>query len=107
MPGNVANPVAVNIAHIRNHFALSHETYGSPRMHAELKADGVSGGRHRIARLMRDNGMKALQKRRYKKTTDSDHGGPVAPQGHRICPRMDLAKSSDHPERLRLRRTET
>jgi putative transposase len=39
----------------------------------------VSGGRHRIARLMRDNGMKALQKRRYKKTTDSDHGGPVAP----------------------------
>jgi putative transposase len=67
------------LAHVRNHFALSHETYGSPRMHAELKADGVSGGRHRIARLMRDNGMKALQKRRYKKTTDSDHGGPVAP----------------------------
>jgi putative transposase len=67
------------LAHVRNHFALSHETYGSPRMHAELKADGVSGGRHRIARLMRDNGMKALQKRRYKKTTDSDHGGTVAP----------------------------
>jgi putative transposase len=67
------------LAHIRNHFTLSHETYGSPRMHAELKAEGVGGGRHRIARLMRDNGMKALQKRRYKKTTDSDHGGPVAP----------------------------
>lgn len=32
-----------------------------------------------MARLMRDNGLKALQKRRYKKTTDSDHGGPVAP----------------------------
>lgn len=50
-----------------------------PQLHAELKADGVSGGRHRIARLMRDNGMKALQKRRYKKTTHSDHVGLVAP----------------------------
>ena len=67
------------LAHVRNHFSLSHETYGSPRTHAELKADGVGGGRHRIARLMRDNGMKVLQKRRYKTTTDSDHGGPVAP----------------------------
>lgn len=35
--------------------------------------------RHRIARLMRDNGLKALMKRRYKKTTDSADGGPVAP----------------------------
>ena len=67
------------LAHIRNRFTLSHETYGSPRMHADLRADGITGGRHRIARIMRDNGLKALQKRRYKKTTDSDHGGPVAP----------------------------
>jgi putative transposase len=48
------------LAHVRQHFALSHETYGSPRMHAELKAVGLSCGRHRIARLMRDNGLKAL-----------------------------------------------
>jgi len=67
------------LTHIRQHFALSHETYGSPRMHAELKAAGLSCGRLRIARLMRDNGLKALMKRRYKKTTDSTHGGPVAP----------------------------
>ena len=39
----------------------------SPRMHAELRADGIPGGRHRMARIMRDNGLKALQKRRYKK----------------------------------------
>ena len=69
----------VLLAHIRSQFALSHETYGSPRMHVELCEDGVSVGRHRVARLMRDNGIKALQKRRYKKTTDSDHGGLVAP----------------------------
>jgi len=69
----------VLLAHVRHHFELSHGTYGSPRMHAELKAAGLSCGRHRIARLMRDNGLKALMKRRYKKTTDSTHGGPVAP----------------------------
>ncbi len=43
------------------------------------QSDGESGGRHRIARLIRDNGRKALQKRRCKTTTDSDHVGLVAP----------------------------
>lgn len=69
----------VLLAHIRSQFATSHETYGSPRMTVELQEDGIEVGRHRVARLMRDNGLKALQKRRYKKTTDSHHGGPVAP----------------------------
>jgi putative transposase len=68
----------VLLAHIRAQFSASHETYGAPRMHVELREDGVSVGRHRVARLMRDNGLKALQKRRYKKTTDSHHGGLVA-----------------------------
>ena len=68
----------VLLAHIRSQFASSNETYGAPRMHVELCENGVSVGRHRVARLMRDNGLKALQKRRYKKTTDSGHGGPVA-----------------------------
>lgn len=57
----------VLLAHIRSQFATSHETYGSPRMTVELQEDGVEVGRHRVARLMRDNGLKALQKRRYKK----------------------------------------
>ena len=69
----------VLLAHIRSQFVLSYETYGSPRMHVELCEDGVPVGRHRVARLMRDNNLKALQKRRYKQTTDSDHGGLVAP----------------------------
>lgn len=69
----------VLLAHIRSRFTASRETYGSPRMHAELKADGVTVGRHRVARLMRDNHLKAYQKRRYKRTTDSQHGGLVAP----------------------------
>lgn len=68
----------VLLAHIRAQFSMSNETYGAPRMHVELREDGLDVGRHRVARLMRDNGLKALQKRRYKKTTDSCHGGPVA-----------------------------
>ena len=68
----------VLLAHIRAQFSTSSETYGAPRMHAELKEEGLAVGRHRVARLMRDNGLKALQKRRYKKTTDSHHGGLVA-----------------------------
>ncbi len=69
----------VLLAHIRAQFATSNETYGAPRRHVELREDGLDVGRHRVARLMRDNGLKALQKRRYKKTTDSNHGGPIAP----------------------------
>ena len=68
----------VLLAHIRSQFSTSNETYGSPRMHVELNEDGVPVGRHRVARIMRDNDLKARQKTRFKKTTDSDHGGPVA-----------------------------
>lgn len=67
------NEDMVLLAHIRAQFSTSNETYGAPRMHVELKEDGLAVGRHRVARLMRDNGLKALQKRRYKKTTDSSH----------------------------------
>lgn len=48
-------------------------------MHAELRDDGIQAGRHRVARLMRENGLKARQKTRFKRTTDSNHGEPVAP----------------------------
>ncbi len=68
----------VLLAHIRAQFALSNETYGAPRMHVEIREDGVQAGRHRIARLMRANGLKATQRRRFRKTTDSHHGCPVA-----------------------------
>ncbi len=47
-------------------------------MHVDLCEDGLTIGRHRTARLMRDNALKANQKRRFKKTTDSNHGGSIA-----------------------------
>ena len=69
----------VLLAHVRSAFALSSGTYGSPRMTRELRDSGLTVGRRRIARLMRDNGLRARQKRRFKRTTDSHHAWPVAP----------------------------
>ena len=50
--------------HIRTIHAGSHATYGAPRVHAELKADGLSIGRKRIARLMRAAGIAGVSRRR-------------------------------------------
>jgi transposase InsO family protein len=69
----------VLLAHIRSSFALSNGTYGSPRMTHELRGNGLSVGRRRTARLMRENGLVARQKRRFKRTTDSAHTWPIAP----------------------------
>lgn len=69
----------VLLAHIREAFSLSHCTYGSPRMSMELKDRGLCIGRRRVARLMRENGLKARQPRRWRRTTDSHHGFPLAP----------------------------
>ena len=66
--------VKVAAAHQR-----SRKTYGSPRVHRELKAQGVRVGKKRIERLMRENGLQGRSKRRYKHTTDSKHGDPIAP----------------------------
>ena len=69
----------VLLAHVRSAFALSNGTYGSPRMTRELQDSGLTVGRRRTARLMRENGLRARQKRRFKRTTDSQHPWPVAP----------------------------
>jgi putative transposase len=69
----------VLLAHVRSAFALSHGTYGSPRMARELQDSGLAVGRRRTARLMRENGLRARQKRRFKRTTDSHHAWPIAP----------------------------
>lgn len=52
--------------------------YGSPRMVRELRARGFPAGKQRVERLMRENGIRARHKRRYKATTDSKHALPVA-----------------------------
>src|SRR5215218_1777888 len=69
----------VLLAHVRSAFIQSHETYGSPRVTRELQDAGLTVGRRRTARLMSENGLKARQKRRFKRTTDSYHAFPIAP----------------------------
>jgi putative transposase len=53
-------------------------TYGSPRVHRELKAHGHCVGKKRVERLMRQEGIQGRQKRRFRRTTDSNHTQPVA-----------------------------
>lgn len=52
--------------------------YGSPRMHEELRDRGHRVGKARVERLMREHGIRARHKRRWKATTDSKHTLPVA-----------------------------
>jgi putative transposase len=52
--------------------------YGSPRVHAELRARGVHVARKHVARLMRQQGLRARPRRRFVRTTDSAHAHPVA-----------------------------
>jgi putative transposase len=68
----------VLLAHVRSAFALSNGTCGSPRMTRKLQDSGLTVGRRRTARLMRENGLRARQ-RRFRRTTDSHHAWPVAP----------------------------
>jgi len=66
-------------AEIRGIHRTSRERYGSPRIHAELTARGKLVGKKRVARIMRENGIKARPKRKFRLTTDSAHALPVAP----------------------------
>lgn len=67
------------IAEIEEVHQVSRGTYGSPRMHVELRARDFQVGRHRVARLMRENGITARFKRPFRRTTDSNHSLAVAP----------------------------
>ena len=52
--------------------------YGSPRIHAELAARGEACCVNTVAKLMREHGIAARTKRKFRCTTDSSHGLPVA-----------------------------
>lgn len=64
---------------IRSIHRMSRRSYGSPRVHEELKDEGVRCGRKRIERLMREDGLRAKKRRRFRATTDSAHTHPIHP----------------------------
>jgi len=63
---------------IRSIYQASRRRYGSPRVHEELKAQGILCGRKRVERLMREDGLQAKRRRRFRVTTNSAHAHPIA-----------------------------
>lgn len=64
---------------IRRVFVEHDENYGSPRIYKELKKARIPCSENRIARLMSGDGLAAVQRRKFKATTNSKHRWPVAP----------------------------
>ena len=59
---------------IREIHTQSRGLYGSPRIAAELKKQGVQCGKNRVARIMKEHSIgAAVKKRRFRRTTDSRH----------------------------------
>ena len=67
------------VAEIRVIHAESRHTYGSPRVHATLQAQGQRIGEHRVARLMRTSAIRAKTIKTWRATTDSAHPYPIVP----------------------------
>ena len=64
---------------IRMIFADHRQRYGAPRIANTLHNEGLKCTENRIARRMRALGLKAIQAKKFKATTDSKHSKPVAP----------------------------
>jgi putative transposase len=82
----VARPEAPKVAadaaiveDIKAAHAAGRGAYGSPRVVRVLRRDGRTIGENRVARLMRESGVVGRKKKRFKKTTDSNHPDPIAP----------------------------
>jgi len=64
---------------IKEVFTASRQTYGSPRIHAELVANGVACSPNHIARLMRESGLRAVTRRRNRVRNDRSQNWKQAP----------------------------
>jgi len=77
-PSRRAQADVILLSHIRATHAASHGTYGAPRIHAELRENGIRVGRKRVARLMATAGLIGVSRRRFVTTTVRG-GGRQAP----------------------------
>jgi len=68
------------LLNVRVAYRVSDGTYGAPRVHRELRAEGIRVGKKRVARLMHEHGLVGCGPRRLGvHTTDSNHAHPIAP----------------------------
>jgi putative transposase len=65
------------VEHIRKEYATSRQTYGSPRIWAALQGQGMTCGRHRVARLMRKEGISPKKQRRWHPITTQRQAGAI------------------------------
>jgi putative transposase len=79
---------------IRTIHAASRGTYGVPRIHAELRAEGIRVGRKRIARLMQVAAIQGVSRRRFALTTVRDERARPAPD------LVQRAFTAEGPDRL-------
>jgi putative transposase len=85
---------AALVAEIRQAHRESRGIYGSPRVQRELAARGVNCSENTVAKLMRREGIRSKTRRRFVvRTTDSQHGHPIAPN------RLGQAFDEPHPDR--------
>ena len=64
---------------IRELFVRHKQRYGAPRITDDLHDEGIACSENRVARRMRALGLKAIQAKKFKVTTDSNHSKSVAP----------------------------
>jgi putative transposase len=76
-------------AKIRRIHTASKQTYGAPRVHAELSAEGIHVGRKRVERLMKAAGLVGVSRRRSARTTI---------RGERVRPASDLVDRNFYAE---------
>ena len=67
------------VVQIRAVYVANRGAYGWPRVWRALRAQGIRVGKQRVQKLMRQHGIRARGKRRFRVTTDSRHGLPIAP----------------------------
>jgi putative transposase len=65
------------VEHIRKEYTTSRQTYGSPRIWAALQGQGMTCGRHRVARLMHREGISPKKRRRWHPVTTQRQAGVI------------------------------
>jgi putative transposase len=63
---------------IKKEYDKSLRRYGSPRIERQLRKRKIRTSEKRVARLMRQNNLKSIIKKKYKATTNSNHSLPVS-----------------------------